>query len=143
MAGLELRPKEEFDKAIAMVATLYWKLKELREAYNEQDTGELNEALDLYHELTGELLDKDPMIEIVLVDDDDDGNESSDCECDNTNQQNDTVCRWCWNRGRRKWNDPEVNKEDFCHCGSQDSAGTKCGWCGSMRPGTEKPPNGK
>jgi hypothetical protein len=30
------------------------------------------------------------------------------CECDNTHQANDTVCRWCWAHGRRHWNDPEV-----------------------------------
>lgn len=27
------------------------------------------------------------------------------CECDNTHKQNDTVCQYCWNRGRRHWND--------------------------------------
>lgn len=32
------------------------------------------------------------------------------CECDNTHEQNDTVCRWCWAHGRRKWNDPEVKE---------------------------------
>src|SRR5262245_27806831 len=30
------------------------------------------------------------------------------CECDNTHRHNDTVCRWCWAHGRRKWNDPDV-----------------------------------
>ena len=30
------------------------------------------------------------------------------CECDNTHQANDTVCRWCWARGRRHFNDPPV-----------------------------------
>lgn len=30
------------------------------------------------------------------------------CECDNTHQNNDTVCRFCWAFGRRKWTDPEV-----------------------------------
>ena len=34
------------------------------------------------------------------------------CECDNGHKQNNTVCRWCWNRARRHWNDPEV-----CTCG--------------------------
>ena len=29
------------------------------------------------------------------------------CYCDNGHQQNDTVCMWCWERGRRHWNDPE------------------------------------
>lgn len=29
------------------------------------------------------------------------------CECDNTHQAVDTVCRWCWERGRRHWDDPE------------------------------------
>lgn len=32
------------------------------------------------------------------------------CECDNGHQQNDTVCRWCWDHGRRHWNDPEVQE---------------------------------
>lgn len=32
----------------------------------------------------------------------------TECECDNTHQSVDTVCRWCWSRGRRHWNDPEV-----------------------------------
>lgn len=31
------------------------------------------------------------------------------CECDNTHEQNDTVCRWCWAQGRRKPSDPEVS----------------------------------
>ena len=31
-----------------------------------------------------------------------------DCECDNTHHANDTVCSWCWARGRRHWNDPSV-----------------------------------
>jgi hypothetical protein len=39
--------------------------------------------------------------------------EPAGCECDNTHQANDTVCRWCWNRGRRRWIDPEV-----CTCGN-------------------------
>ena len=30
------------------------------------------------------------------------------CECDNTHQAQDTVCRWCWAQGRRHWNDPAV-----------------------------------
>lgn len=30
------------------------------------------------------------------------------CECDNTHQANNTVCRWCWSKGRRHWNDPDV-----------------------------------
>lgn len=37
------------------------------------------------------------------------GEDPNGCECDNTHEQNDTVCRWCWSRGRRKWNDPEVD----------------------------------
>jgi len=34
------------------------------------------------------------------------------CECDHAaqartpNQANNTVCQWCWARGRRNWNDP-------------------------------------
>lgn len=32
------------------------------------------------------------------------------CECDNTHQANDTVCRWCWAHGRRHWNDAEIAK---------------------------------
>jgi hypothetical protein len=31
-----------------------------------------------------------------------------DCECDEGHRANDTVCRWCWARGRRHWNDPAV-----------------------------------
>src|SRR5512143_242155 len=30
------------------------------------------------------------------------------CECDNTHQHNNTVCRWCWARGRRHFDDPPV-----------------------------------
>lgn len=29
----------------------------------------------------------------------------TECECDNTHQQNDTVCRFCWSEGRRHWDD--------------------------------------
>lgn len=38
----------------------------------------------------------------------DDDPDPDACECDNTHEANDTVCRWCWSHGRRKWNDPEV-----------------------------------
>lgn len=31
--------------------------------------------------------------------------ELGSCECDNTHHQNDTVCRWCWEFGCRKWDD--------------------------------------
>ena len=31
-----------------------------------------------------------------------------ECECDNTHDQNDTVCMWCWVRGRRAPADPEI-----------------------------------
>lgn len=37
------------------------------------------------------------------------------CECDNTHQQNDVVCRFCWAHGRRKWNDPEVPDAECGH----------------------------
>lgn len=30
------------------------------------------------------------------------------CECDNTHEATNTVCRYCWARGRRAWSDPEV-----------------------------------
>ena len=30
------------------------------------------------------------------------------CECDNTHEQNNTVCRFCYLRGRRHYNDPEL-----------------------------------
>jgi len=30
------------------------------------------------------------------------------CECDNTHQAVDSVCRYCWSKGRRHWDDPEV-----------------------------------
>jgi hypothetical protein len=32
------------------------------------------------------------------------------CECDNTHEQNNTVCRWCWAHGRRLPTDPEVSR---------------------------------
>lgn len=31
-----------------------------------------------------------------------------ECTCHNGHQQNDTVCTWCWDRGRRKWLDPDI-----------------------------------
>jgi hypothetical protein len=31
----------------------------------------------------------------------------TECECDNTHQAINTVCRYCYAMGRRKWNDPE------------------------------------
>lgn len=34
------------------------------------------------------------------------------CECDNTHKAMDTVCQWCFARGRRKWDDPEVEEDD-------------------------------
>jgi hypothetical protein len=34
--------------------------------------------------------------------------EPESCECDNTHEANNTVCRWCWSRGRRKPSDAEV-----------------------------------
>lgn len=34
------------------------------------------------------------------------------CECDNTHEANGTVCRWCWEHGRRSWNDPEVEDDN-------------------------------
>lgn len=38
-----------------------------------------------------------------------DGREDPDsCECDNTHDANDTVCRWCWARGRRLPSDAEL-----------------------------------
>lgn len=37
---------------------------------------------------------------------------SSQCECDSTHEQNDTVCQWCWSKGRRKWFDPDVEEDD-------------------------------
>jgi hypothetical protein len=30
------------------------------------------------------------------------------CECDNTQEQNETVCRFCYAHGRRKPSDPAV-----------------------------------
>ena len=38
------------------------------------------------------------------------GEDPPSCECDNTHDQNDTVCRWCWAKGRRKPSDPEVEE---------------------------------
>ena len=37
-----------------------------------------------------------------------DEDEPSECECDNTHEQNATVCRWCWAAGRRVPSDPDV-----------------------------------
>jgi len=34
--------------------------------------------------------------------------EPDGCECDNTHQAMNSVCRWCFNRGRRHWDDPEI-----------------------------------
>jgi len=36
------------------------------------------------------------------------GQRLNQCECDNTHQANNTVCRWCCARGRRHFNDPAV-----------------------------------
>lgn len=33
------------------------------------------------------------------------------CECDNTHDQNGTVCRFCWAHGRRKPSDPELYQQ--------------------------------
>lgn len=30
------------------------------------------------------------------------------CECDNTHEAVNTVCRHCWQKGRRKWDDPNI-----------------------------------
>lgn len=38
----------------------------------------------------------------------DEDEEPQACECDNTHETNDTVCRWCWEHGRRHWNDSDV-----------------------------------
>ena len=32
----------------------------------------------------------------------------TECECDSTHENNNTVCQWCWANGRRYWNDPEI-----------------------------------
>jgi hypothetical protein len=40
------------------------------------------------------------------------------CECDNTHEQNDTVCRFCWSLGRRKPGDPEPA-----------DTRPRCAWC--------------
>lgn len=34
------------------------------------------------------------------------------CECDNTHQKVNSVCRFCWERGRREWDDPEIVDEE-------------------------------
>jgi hypothetical protein len=33
------------------------------------------------------------------------------CECDNTHEAQDTVCRWCYGHGRRRWADPDVPED--------------------------------
>jgi hypothetical protein len=40
--------------------------------------------------------------------DDEPEDDLTECECDNGHQQNDTVCRWCYARGRRRWDDPDI-----------------------------------
>jgi hypothetical protein len=39
-----------------------------------------------------------------------DNDKYTECYCHNGHKQNDTVCMYCWNLGRRNWNDPEVDK---------------------------------
>src|ERR1035437_1840380 len=78
------------------------------------DTGEDHEVGDLQHALRDAraMLTEEQckVLHAKRLEQIDCGNGAVDgCECDNTHQQNNTVCRWCWNRGRRKWNDP-----DFC-----------------------------
>lgn len=64
------------------------------------------------------------------------------CECDNTHKANDTVCRWCWARGRRKWSDAYTDDQaDEMNCahewnqtaGEADESGTRiyCLKCGA------------
>jgi hypothetical protein len=59
----------------------------------------------------------------------DEPDEPPGCECDNGHKQNDTVCRWCWNRGRRRWNDPEVPADapraQMAECQNCDWKGTE------------------
>lgn len=33
-----------------------------------------------------------------------------ECYCDSGHQSADTVCMWCWNRGRRHWNDVDIEE---------------------------------
>ena len=74
---------------------------------DDHEVGDLQDALsDAMNMLTEEQL---RVLHAKRLEQIDCGNGAVDhCECDNTHQQNDTVCMWCWNRGRRKWNDPEV-----------------------------------
>ena len=77
------------------------------------DTGEDHEVGDLQDALSNALdmltEEQCTVLHAKRLEQIDIGNGAVDgCECDNTHQQNDTVCSWCWNRGRRKWNDPEI-----------------------------------
>lgn len=50
--------------------------------------------------------------------------EETECECDNTHDQNDTVCRYCWAKGRRRPSDPTPEAkcgENIC-CDDPDCA---------------------
>lgn len=47
--------------------------------------------------------DSGPLAIVWTVDPPDD-----ECYCHEGFKQTDTVCMWCWERGRRHWNDPEV-----------------------------------
>jgi hypothetical protein len=56
---------------------------------------------------------------LLVSDEQYDGEDGDDeligCECDNTHEQNDTVCRWCWARGRRHWSDPDIDDGEPDH----------------------------
>lgn len=73
----------------------------------------------------------------------------TECECDNTHEANDTVCRFCWSKGRRKWSDPELVEglpavpadwpvqpiefmSDEYHAARADGALAQCGTCSRM-----------
>lgn len=34
-----------------------------------------------------------------------------ECYCDNGHKTVNTVCMWCWERGRREWNDVEISND--------------------------------
>jgi hypothetical protein len=52
-----------------------------------------------YQTTKGALTMEEATTKVVIVQDGDGNNyDLSECECDNTHEQNDTVCRWCWAR---------------------------------------------
>ena len=49
------------------------------------------------------------------------------CECDNTHEQNNTVCLWCWAHGRRVPGDAEIALDQA------EPTESDCGNCNAIR----------